>query len=64
MTPNTISQSSATYIPLRDEPDSCVMVAIRPRSRSVRSWSATIIETPWNITNAITPATCRNFHQV
>jgi hypothetical protein len=51
-------------MPISEEPDSCVIAAILPRSRSLRRRNATIIEAPWNITNAITPATCRNFHQV
>ncbi len=50
-------------MPINDDPDSWSIVAIRTRSRSLRTRSAAIIETPWNDTNAITPATCRNFHQ-
>ena len=50
-------------MPINEEPDSWSIVAILTRSRSLRTRRAAVIETPWNDTKAITPATCRNFHQ-
>src|SRR6266508_5761890 len=62
--PNTVSQASETYIPRTDEPENWRSSAILVRSRSVRSRRATIIDTPWYMTNASTPRTWSSFHQL
>jgi hypothetical protein len=64
ITPNRISTPSETYIPWIDVPENCRSSAIRVRSRSLRRRNATTDDTPWNMTNAKTPRTWRNFHQL